>query len=171
MKGKCLAKIAAAPVENVKIVGILANKKNIENQLKYTSNNLQDFANMKTEDLKYILPLTDTALKTDDIISLAGNKKVNFEKLDMRIGIHTGPVIAGIIGSTVVRYDIFGSDVLIANKMESSGLPGKINISEDTKNLLESKEMPYNLTLNKVVEIPSVGREVKCFFIENEQDN
>lgn len=98
-------------------------------------------------------------------------KKVNFEKLDMRIGIHTGPVIAGIIGSTVVRYDIFGSDVLIANKMESSGLPGKINISEDTKNLLESKEMPYNLTLNKVVEIPSVGREVKCFFIENEQDN
>ena len=44
-------------------------------------------------------------------------KAINFEKLDMRIGIHTGPVIAGIIGSTVVRYDIFGSDVLIANKV------------------------------------------------------
>jgi hypothetical protein len=44
-------------------------------------------------------------------------KKVNFELLDMRIGIHTGTVIAGIIGSSVVRYDIFGSDVLIANKM------------------------------------------------------
>lgn len=95
-------------------------------------------------------------------------KEVNFEKLDMRIGIHTGPIIAGIIGSTVVRYDIFGSDVLIANKMESSGLPGKINISEDTKKLLESKEMPYNLTLNKVVEVPSVGRELKCYFIEKE---
>ena len=94
-------------------------------------------------------------------------KKVNFEKLDMRIGIHTGPVIAGIIGSTVVRYDIFGSDVLIANKMESSGVPGKINISEDTKKLLESKEMPYNLVLNKVVQIPSVGKEIKCFLIDN----
>ena len=94
-------------------------------------------------------------------------KKVNFEKLDMRIGIHTGPVIAGIIGSTVVRYDIFGSDVLIANKMESAGVPGKINISEDTKKLLESKEMPYNLVLNKVVQIPSVGKEIKCFLIDN----
>ena len=94
-------------------------------------------------------------------------KKVNFEKLDMRIGIHTGPVIAGIIGSTVVRYDIFGSDVLIANKMESSGCPGRINISEDTKKLLESKEMPYNLVLNKVVQIPSVGKEIKCFLIDN----
>jgi len=39
----------------------------------------------------------------------------------MRIGIHTGRVIAGIIGSNIVRYDIFGSDVLIANKMESNG--------------------------------------------------
>jgi phospholipid-translocating ATPase len=60
-------------------------------------------------------------------------KKVNFELLDMRIGIHTGTVIAGIIGSSVVRYDIFGSDVLIANKMESAGTPGRINISEETK--------------------------------------
>ena len=93
-------------------------------------------------------------------------KKVNFEKLDMRIGIHTGPVIAGIIGSTVVRYDIFGSDVLIANKMESSGVPGRINISEDTKKLLESKELPYNLVLNKVVQIPSVGKEIKCYLID-----
>lgn len=97
-------------------------------------------------------------------------RKVNFEKLDMRIGIHTGPVIAGIIGSAVVRYDIFGSDVLIANKMESAGLPGYINISEDTKKLLETKECPYTLNLNKVVEIPSVGKEVKCYFIENPQD-
>lgn len=85
LKGKCLAKIAAAPVENVKIVGILANKKDTENKLKYTSNNLQDFANMKTEDLKHVLPLTDTALKTDDIISLADNKKINFEKLSTKL--------------------------------------------------------------------------------------
>lgn len=39
----------------------------------------------------------------------------------MRIGLHTGTVIAGITGSTIVRYDIYGTDVLIANTMESSG--------------------------------------------------
>jgi len=47
----------------------------------------------------------------------------------MRIGIHTGRVIAGIIGSKVVRYDIFGEGVLIANKMECNGIPGRVFIS------------------------------------------
>ena len=47
----------------------------------------------------------------------------------MRIGIHTGRVIAGIIGSKVVRYDIFGEGDLIANKMESNGIPGRVCIS------------------------------------------
>jgi len=39
----------------------------------------------------------------------------------MRIGVHTGSVIGGIIGTEVVRYDLYGADVMIANKMESSG--------------------------------------------------
>lgn len=49
--------------------------------------------------------------------------------LDMRIGIHKGDIIAGITGSTIVRYDIYGPNVYIANKMESFGLPGKIHVS------------------------------------------
>ena len=98
-------------------------------------------------------------------------KRVNYELLDMRIGIHTGTVIAGIIGSSVVRYDIFGSDVLIANKMESSGCPGRINISEDTKKLLESKDLPYNLSVNKVVHIDAANRDITCFLIDNGQQD
>lgn len=42
----------------------------------------------------------------------------------MRIGIHTGSIIGGIIGTNIVRYDIYGRDVLIANKMESNGKAG-----------------------------------------------
>jgi class 3 adenylate cyclase len=42
----------------------------------------------------------------------------------MRIGIHTGKIVAGIIGTKIVRYDIFGADVLAANKMESNGEKG-----------------------------------------------
>jgi class 3 adenylate cyclase len=56
----------------------------------------------------------------------------------MRIGIHTGKIVAGIIGTKIVRYDIFGKNVLIANKMESNGVPGRVLISEDTKNILSS---------------------------------
>ena len=44
----------------------------------------------------------------------------------MRIGVHTGKVIGGIIGTDVVRYDIYGIDVVIANKMESYGEKGKL---------------------------------------------
>lgn len=62
----------------------------------------------------------------------------NGSELNMRIGIHTGDIIAGVIGTKLVRFDIYGPDVLIANKMESGGEPGRINISEVTKHILES---------------------------------
>jgi len=67
-----------------------------------------------------------------DIIKEVRNESddPNLKNLDMRIGIHTGKVVAGIIGSKVVRYDIFGEGVLIANKMESNGVPGKVCASE-----------------------------------------
>ena len=46
---------------------------------------------------------------------------INFTELDMRIGVHTGSIIGGVLGTDIVRYDIYGPDVLIANKMESKG--------------------------------------------------
>jgi class 3 adenylate cyclase len=39
----------------------------------------------------------------------------------MRIGVHTGKIIGGVVGTDIVRYDIYGEDVTIANKMESNG--------------------------------------------------
>jgi class 3 adenylate cyclase len=51
-------------------------------------------------------------------------------KCDVRIGIHVGPVIAGVIGSKKFSYDIWGDAVNTASRMESSGEPGKIQISQ-----------------------------------------
>ncbi|MEA1886982.1 MAG: adenylate/guanylate cyclase domain-containing protein [Bacteroidota bacterium] len=48
---------------------------------------------------------------------------------DIRVGIHTGIVIAGVVGQKKLSYDIWGDTVNIASRMESSGIPGKINIS------------------------------------------
>ena len=48
-------------------------------------------------------------------------EKIKYDDLNMRIGIHTGVVIGGIIGTEVVRYDIYGADNMIANDMESNG--------------------------------------------------
>ena len=49
-----------------------------------------------------------------------------------------GKVIGGIIGSDIIRFDIYGDDVIIANKMESEGVKGKINVSESFKLFLEN---------------------------------
>ena len=87
-------------------------------------------------------------------------------QLNMRIGIHTGEVIGGVIGTNIVRYDIYGPDVLIANKMESGGEAGKINVSEITKTLLDKKMAGvFNFTFNKIIEAKAINRIFKSYFI------
>jgi class 3 adenylate cyclase len=54
------------------------------------------------------------------------------------MGIHHGDVIAGITGTNIVRYDIYGPDVLIANKMESEGEAGRINVSEVARDIIDA---------------------------------
>ncbi|MCB1148503.1 MAG: guanylate cyclase, partial [Leptospiraceae bacterium] len=56
---------------------------------------------------------------------------------ELRIGIHTGPLIAGVVGKRKFAYDIWGDTVNTASRMESSGVPGEINISSTTYNLVK----------------------------------
>jgi len=56
---------------------------------------------------------------------------------ELRIGIHTGPVISGVIGRKKLSFDIWGDTVNIASRMESSGVAGKINVSGITYNLIK----------------------------------
>lgn len=96
---------------------------------------------------------------------------MNDSELNMRIGIHTGTVIAGITGTNIVRYDIYGPDVLIANKMESFGSAGKINVSDVTKQIIESEEPEgYEFEFNTVIEAKSINRTHECFFLSNKFD-
>lgn len=56
---------------------------------------------------------------------------------EIRIGLHTGPIVAGVVGKKKFAYDIWGDTVNTASRMESSGEPGKVNISIDTYNLVK----------------------------------
>ena len=97
-------------------------------------------------------------------------KRVNFKKglsLDMRIGVHTGEVVAGITGTNIVRYDIYGPDVDIANKMESGGQPGRINASEVTKALLETcSPGRFEYVFNKSIRHEPTEKELQSFFLK-----
>lgn len=58
---------------------------------------------------------------------------------EIRIGVHTGPVVAGIVGVKKFQYDIWGDTVNTASRMESSGEPGKVNISASTFELVRDR--------------------------------
>lgn len=115
-----------------------------------------------------------TGLEMIDIIRevAEASEDKTLRTLDMRIGIHTGRVVAGIIGSKVVRYDIFGEGVLIANKMESNGIPGRVCVSEDTKRYLALSQDIYNdytFEEHKTINLTSIDRQVKSYSISRRE--
>lgn len=59
------------------------------------------------------------------------------EELSIRIGIHTGPVVAGVIGKRKFIYDVWGDTVNTASRMESHGEPGAVHVTEETRQLLK----------------------------------
>jgi len=93
-------------------------------------------------------------------------KRVSFHDIDMRIGIHTGKIIGGVIGTDIVRYDVYGKDVVIANKMESNGIVGNITVSERTKDvLMRAFRDDFVFAYHKDVHLQSFNQTVRCFKI------
>ena len=77
--------------------------------------------------------IADMAL---DIIEFMEGFSFQGQNLKVRIGIHTGEVVAGVIGNQKFSYDLWGDTVNIASRFEASGISSKIHITEDVKNKL-----------------------------------
>ena len=100
----------------------------------------------------------------DFTIETAENRsKIGESFFEIRVGIHTGPVVAGVVGSKKFQYDIWGNTVNLAARMEQNSEAGRINISHATYNFVKDhfKCMPRGKISAK-----NIG-EVDMYFIEN----
>lgn len=84
------------------------------------------------------------------------------ELLQMRIGVHTGPVVAGVVGSKKFAYDIWGDTVNVAARMEQAGESGKINVSET---VVEASKGHFNFVYRGELEAKNKGM-LKMYFVE-----
>ena len=94
---------------------------------------------------------------------LAEFNRDNQISLQMRIGLNSGPVVAGIIGFTKFSYDLWGSTVNVASRMESSSVIGKIQISPSTAKALSGR---FDLQGREVIEVKGIGKVLTHFLLK-----
>ena len=97
-----------------------------------------------------------------DIVAFVADRKSNGGLFDIRVGINTGSVVAGIIGIKKYAYDIWGDTVNTAARMESNSEAGRINISETTYELIKSE---FNCTYRGEIEAKNKGL-IKMYFVD-----
>jgi class 3 adenylate cyclase len=88
---------------------------------------------------------------------------LNQTRFEIRIGISTGPVVAGVVGTKKFAYDIWGDTVNIASRMESNSVPGKINISESTYDIIKGS---FECEYRGEIEVKNKGM-MKMYFVNN----
>jgi class 3 adenylate cyclase len=86
---------------------------------------------------------------------------------DSRIGIHTGPVIAGVVGKTKFSFDIWGPTVNIANRIEGACEPGKVNISESTYQFIKDD---FECSSRGLITVKH-GKTMQMFFVHGRKDH
>ena len=104
------------------------------------------------------------AIEIQAFLDKWNQQKIKEQQLcfEARVGIHTGPVVAGVVGTKKFAYDIWGDTVNIAARMESKGEAGKINISGTTHELIKDD---FDCAYRGMIKVKNKG-EIAMYFVE-----
>jgi class 3 adenylate cyclase/tetratricopeptide (TPR) repeat protein len=117
---------------------------------------------LPASDEKHAEKIANAALDIRDFM-LQRRKEMGENTFEIRIGIHSGSVVAGIVGIRKFAYDIWGDTVNIAARMEQHGFAGKINISQSTYELLKDK---FSCKFRGELDVKNKGMQ-RMYFLEH----
>ena len=113
----------------------------------------------KNHPQKMVLAATEIAQFVNETKLDEAASSLNF---DIRIGINTGPVVAGVVGTKKIAYDIWGDTVNVASRMETMSETGRINISNNTYQLIKSD---FDCEYRGEIEAKNRGK-IKMYFVK-----
>jgi adenylate cyclase len=124
-------------------------------------------AGLPTSNEKHALDSINAAIEIRDfMLNYRASQHVKgLETFEIRIGLHTGPVVSGIVGTKKFAYDIWGDTVNIASRMESSGEAGKVNISGACYELIQKQ---FDCIHRGTIEARNRGM-IEMYFVEEKR--
>ncbi|MEJ7766874.1 MAG: adenylate/guanylate cyclase domain-containing protein [Chitinophagaceae bacterium] len=144
----------------------IMEKYNLE-KIKTIGDSYMCAGNLPSPDPDHAYKILKAALEIQAFMEKHNLRRVDkrLQPWEIRIGLHVGPVVAGVVGKKKYAYDIWGSAVNIASRMESNGTPGKVNISANTYDLIKAR---FDCTHRGKLNAKNLG-DLDMYYVENEK--